>query len=90
MSEHKCNRCIHFKQHYALDNRSIFRVYCGHCTYPKVKRKRPDSQICEHFVLADPDEYAFATKEYLSKELLQYLFDLDLLPPIQDLNEGDR
>jgi len=76
---------MYFHQHYAFDNRKIFRVYCGHCTLGKIKRKLPDTVACDGFVVAPPDEDAFVTKEYLSKELLQYLLHLELLPPIKDL-----
>lgn len=48
------------------------------------KRKQPDAPACDAFSPAPPDENAFATKEYLSKELLQYLIRLELLPPIED------
>lgn len=39
------------------------------------------------FFHSDPDEQAFATKEYLSKELLQYLLNLELLPTIENAPE---
>jgi len=83
-----CNTCAYYRQHYTFDKRHIFRVYCGHCTFLKSKRKRPDSKICENYMPADPDESSFATKEYLSKVLLEYVLKLDLLPPIYDM--GDR
>jgi len=82
MQTKQCKNCTHFWQHYALSNRRIFRVYCGHCTFTKPKRKRPDHAACEHFEPAPSDEAAFVNKEYLSKELLQYLLQLELLPPI--------
>lgn len=84
MNELYCKDCAHFHQHYALNNRQIFRVYCGHCTASRQKRRRPDAQACEYFSPAPPDEDAFVTKEYLSKELLQYLLRLELLPEIKD------
>ena len=79
-----CKDCVHFRQHYALDQRKIFRVYCGHCMQHKVKKRKPDAIACEYFEIAPPDENSFATKEYLSKELLQYLLSLELLPQIED------
>ena len=85
MEKKYCKHCMYFHQHYAFDNRKIFRVYCGHCTLGKIKRKLPDTVACDGFVVAPPDEDAFVTMEYLSKELLQYLLHLELLPPIKDL-----
>ena len=51
---------------------------------PKVRRRKPDTAACENFADAPPDENAFATKEYLSKELLTYVLNLPLLPEIKD------
>ena len=84
MDEKQCKNCQHFMQHLALDNRRLFRVYCGHCTFKKAKRKLPDTKACENYITGSPPEEAFATKEYLSKELLQYILSLDLLPEIED------
>ena len=80
-----CSQCMHYHQHYALDRRKIYRVYCGHCMLHRNKKKQPDAAACDGFAQAPSDESAFATKEYLSKELLQYLLNLELLPPIEDV-----
>ncbi len=82
MDKMVCKNCAHFHQHYALDERRIFRVYCGHCMLRCSKKKQPDTAACDSFTPAPPDENAFATKEYLSKQLLQYLLCLDLPPEI--------
>ena len=84
MKTNHCKNCAYFHQHYAFDHRKIFRVYCGHCTLGNIRRKQPDALACDGFVPAPPDESAFATKEYISKELLQYLLHLELLPHIDD------
>ena len=84
MENNQCKNCAYFRQHYALDRRKIFRIYCGHCTLQTPKTKRPDTLACGSFVPTLPDESAFVTKEYLSKELLRYLLQLELLPPIEE------
>lgn len=84
MKEHMCGNCAYFQQHYSLDEKKIFRVYCGHCKFVKVRKKYPDSPACENFVPGEPDENAFVNKEYLGKELLRYVMQLDLLPEIGD------
>ena len=84
MEQSTCSSCAYFKQHYALDKRKIYRVYCGHCTQIRAKTKRPDAKSCEQYIYKEPDEDAFVTKEYLSKELLAYITRLDLLPQIGD------
>ena len=84
MQEHMCGSCAYFQQHYSLDEKKIFRVYCGHCKFERVRRKTPDSPACENFAPGEPDENAFVNQEYLSKQLLQYMMNLELLPEIRD------
>lgn len=84
MPEKCCKYCAHYRQHYILSGKKLVRIYAGHCTYAKVKSKKPDSAACGDFIEGMPDDEAFANKEYLSKELLQYLLQLELLPPIED------
>ncbi len=82
-----CNTCVHFRQHYTLNNGKIFRVYCGHCTYGKVRTKRPDAKACENYILSESATNAFVLREYLSKALLEYMLKLELLPEIDDLEK---
>lgn len=77
-----CSDCCYFLQHYTFNKRRLFRVYCGHCIFSKVKRKRPDAKACDHFEAGTAQEDAFVSKDYLSKELLQYMLNLELLPEI--------
>lgn len=84
MDTQTCKSCTHFQQHYSFDGKTIFRVYCGHCRFQKVRRKTPDAPACENYVHGDGDEAAFVRKEFLSKELLRYMMNLDLLPEIKD------
>lgn len=84
MNENQCKYCQYYLQHLALNKRRLFRVCCGHCTFGKSKRKQPDAKACENFTPGEPPEDAFASKEYLSKELLQYVLSLELLPEIED------
>ena len=87
MEKKYCKDCVHFYQHYTFNNRKIFQVCCGHCTLGRVKKKWPDTVACKDFIAAPPDEEAFVSKEYLSKELLQYVLRLELLPKIEDAAE---
>ena len=86
MNYKHCSDCRYYLQHYTFNDneRKLFRVYCGHCTFSKVKRKQPDAMACENFVSGSVQEDAFVSKEYLSKALLQYILDLELLPEIED------
>ena len=82
MESKQCKNCQYFVQHLALSNRRLFRVYCGHCTFRRAKRKLPDAKACENYIVGSSPEEAFATKEYLSKELIRYMISLELLPEI--------
>ena len=82
MDNNFCKTCAYYRQHYTFDHCKIFRVYCGHCTYQKAKTKRPDAQACEHYLWSESAENAFATKEFLSKVLVEYVLKLELLPEI--------
>jgi len=82
MSEQHCCDCRYFLQHYILEKGKFMRVYCGHCTYLKVRRKKPGTVACESFVLGASQEEEFVSKEYLTKELLHYMLSLELLPEV--------
>jgi len=84
MDEKLCKTCQYYLQHFTMNNRRIIRVYCGHCTFSRSRNKRPDAKACENYIAGIPQEEAFASKEYLSKELLQYVLSLELLPEIED------
>ena len=79
-----CSSCVYYRQHYTFDERRIFRVYCGHCTFQKAKKKLPDAKACANYVKGDPIEASFVSREYISKALLEYVVKLELLPEIQD------
>ena len=83
MSEQQCKDCEHYLQHYAMDNKKIFQIYCGHCRLSWKKRKRPDDPARPQFSPGTPAEEPFVSKEYLSKALLEYVLRLDLLPEIE-------
>ena len=80
MNNEHCKSCKYFMQHYGLNEKGIFRLYCGHCTLSRPKHKRPDQKVCDHYVQGERKEDSFASKEYLSKALLDKLLSLDLLP----------
>lgn len=83
MSNRYCADCRYYLQHYTFNARKIFRVHCGHCIFTKARQRKPDSKACENYVPGLCQEEAFASKEYLSKELLQYMLRLELLPEIE-------
>ena len=84
MDEKQCKNCQHYLQHFALSGHRLFRVYCGHCTFARPRRKLPDAKACENYIPGSKPEEAFASKEYLSKELLSYVLHMELLPQIEE------
>ena len=82
--KNRCDNCIHYRQHYSLDEKRLFKVYCGHCVLNVRTKKRPDAIACEKFVHTPPNESPFVSKEYLSKALLNYMMGLELLPAIEE------
>ena len=88
MEKTYCKSCIHYKQHYILDGKSIVRIYCGHCMKKKARAmgRKPNAAICDQYIPCPPDEEAFASREYLSKALLEKVLSLPLLPKIEDKN----
>ncbi len=87
MNNETCATCLHFCQHYILTEGRIMRVFCGHCIFPNVKSKRPFTKACENYIYAPPDEDAFADKNYLTKEMIRHLFEMEFLPSIEDASE---
>ena len=88
MEEKYCKDCAHFHQHYGLDEKKLFRVFCGHCTAnSRVRKRQPDAPACDLFAAASPSKDAFVTKEYLSRTLVEYMMRLELLPPILDAQD---
>ena len=43
-----CCTCAHYAQHYRKSNRGYSPVDCGHCSFPRVKNRKPD-QTCEYW-----------------------------------------
>ena len=87
MDNNLCKTCAYYRQHYTFDHRKIFQVYCGHCTYQKAKKKRPDAKACENYLWSESSENAFVTKEYLSRALVEYILNLELLPEIYEMEK---
>ena len=79
-----CCNCDHYIRHYALKGGRLYRVHCGHCTYTRVRRKQPETPACETFREGEPDDQAFVSKHYLTKELLRFVLEMELLPEIEE------
>ena len=45
-----CKTCQHYVPHYTRSARGVYhRLYCGHCTEPRIKDRREDTPACPHY-----------------------------------------
>ena len=44
-----CKECEHYVQHYRRAPRGFVEINCGHCIYPRVKSRAPDTLACVYF-----------------------------------------
>lgn len=49
MEKRTCETCIHFCQHYRKAKTRYVKVHCGHCIYPRVKTRMPDTKACDKY-----------------------------------------
>ena len=87
MEKNRCKTCAFFKQHYGLDDKKLYVLYCGHCTKAKAhaltKGRKPDAPACALYIPGEKDTSRFVDREFLSKALLAYVLALPLLPEIE-------
>ena len=86
MNDQTCKSCVHFRQHYVLDEQRGMAVGCGHCVYPRIKHRKPDGTACVHFEMRMepldlPDREQVVS--FLTTEVLQHILDLKLPPEIE-------
>lgn len=51
-----CQTCTHYIQHYTRWGRGYSTTYCGHCRYPRIKDRKPDTPPCKHYREREPEE----------------------------------
>lgn len=91
MKQHTCQECRHFYQHYVVDDKQCVAIHCGHCTYPRLKNRRPEMPACDHFIIKDPPAsipWHQDVTQFLNSALVQYILSLDPPPDLQ--NESRR
>ena len=78
MNEEICKNCVHYQRHYIVIKSLCTPVNCGHCDYPRIKTRKPDTKACAHFQYHNHSEdlpnrqevVHFLTTEFL-KEILK-------------------
>ena len=86
MSEEVCADCVHFRQHYILDEQSCMTVNCGHCVHSRLKGREPTHRACKAFELrAQPPSIPNRNHviRFLTTQVLEYILSLDLPPEIK-------
>ena len=49
-TEHICQTCKHFRQHYVKwDEDHFLECGSGHCVYPRRKPRRNGAKACQHY-----------------------------------------
>ena len=85
MSEKQCNECKYFHQHYILDSQRCATVHCGHCTYPRIKHRKPDAPACAYFERCAerdlPDRNQVIS--FLTTTFLEEILKLQLPPEVK-------
>lgn len=50
MEDPTCKDCVHFRQHYVHFYEMRYdKVPCGHCVFPRLKHRTPDTFACAYF-----------------------------------------
>ena len=83
MPKEMCRNCRFFIQHYILNNGKLRWVNYGHCIQGRFRNREAYGKICEHYEYQAPVEDGYADREYLSKELLQKVLSMELLPQLE-------
>lgn len=81
MEQKICGQCRHFRRHYILDEQTCKAVYCGHCVFPRLKNRKPDTPACGHFV--EGEQKLPVSKHFLTMELLRWIESLEFPPEIR-------
>ena len=87
MDDQTCKTCAHFHQHYTLEPSRCSPIPCGHCSFPRLKHRKPHTTACKHYLQADikslPDREKVLA--FLTVDMLQHIMQLSLPPIVEDL-----
>ena len=75
-----CGQCMHFHRHYVLDEQSCTAVCCGHCVFPRLKSRKPDTPACVHFEKGERE--LPVSRHFLTLEILRWIQSLEFPPEI--------
>ena len=85
MEGNTCGSCGYFHQHYVMDSQTCTAICCGHCSYPRLKHRKPDTPACKYFV---PGERELPVgRQFLTLELLRWVQSLEFPPEIREMEQ---
>ena len=86
MNTPTCKTCKHFTQHYTLDEQMCMSVDCGHCRYPRLKNRSPDTRACANYELCEKSKLPDRDRviHYLTTKFLDYVMSLELPPKLNE------
>ena len=82
-----CRQCEHFHIHYILDKHRATPLDCGHCSYPRLKKRRPSEAACIHYsenLMSKDLPDRTGVLDFLTVEMLEYIMGLALPPEVED------
>ena len=69
MNDPTCKDCQHFRQHYIHFLQQRYdAVPCGHCVYPRLKHRHPDTPACVHFQQKNRPRHSLRRSLHLSEQ----------------------
>lgn len=81
MEEKRCSGCKYYLQHYTFDRNKISRIYCGHCTMNRVRKKTPVAKACDRYVPgATPEDAGSGRKQPKTVAMMDLPIDTMPLP----------
>ena len=80
MEGETCSHCGHYCRHYIVEEQGCWAINCGHCTYPRLKNRKPDAPICANYVRREMQIPVH--KGYLTAQLVRWIQSLEYPPEI--------
>ena len=88
MKELLCKDCEHFHIHYILDKHRATALDCGHCSFPRLKKRRPSQPACVHYserALSKDFPDREEVLNFLTVDMLKYIMGFALPPEVDEI-----
>lgn len=78
-----CKTCSYFRHHYHIDEECYMQIDCGHCIYPRLKHRKPNTKACSYYqhratppLLPNRNQVVY----FLTTQILEHILTLPLPP----------